>query len=86
MGVLVSTMCFFNSAIPFVITLLHAPTTADSAIWTRHMAGVLKISRLDDGVETLDSYGTGALGSLGSSVTSCKKSVTLFKIKYACSK
>ena len=85
MGVLVSTMCFFNSAIPFVITLFTVPPLL-IVLSELGTAGVLKISRLDDGVETLDSYGTGALGSLGSSVTSCKKSVTLFKIKYACSK
>ena len=85
MGVLVSTMCFLNSAIPFVVTLFMVPPLL-IVLSELGMAGVLKISRLDDGVETLDSYGTGALGSLGSSVTSCKKSVTLFKIKYACSK
>ena len=85
MGVLVSTMCFLNSAIPFVITLFTVPPLL-IVLSELGTAGVLKISRLDDGVETLDSYGTGALGSLGSSVTSCKKSVTLFKIKYACSK
>ena len=85
MGVLVSTMCFLDSSIPFVLTLFMVPPLL-IVLPEQGTVGVLKSSRLDDGVETLDSYGTGALGSLGSSVTSCKKSVTLFKIKYACSK
>ena len=71
MGVLVLMMCFLNSAIPLLISLFPLPPLL-IVLPELGTADVLKVSRLDNGVETLDSYRTGALGSLGSPVTSCK--------------